>query len=95
VKIALGIALIIVVADPTARLKSGAERRSEMVSSWRAETRRRYALARPCSASCQGIEVSRDVGFAKSGFRPTKLTTIQCSIKSFTSGDAVGSKQTI
>jgi len=32
----------------TERLKSGADTRISMVRPWRAETRRRYALARPC-----------------------------------------------
>ena len=50
-------------------------RRGIAVLNWgyagRAETRRRYALARPlfCVVSC--LEMGRDVGFAESGFRPT------------------------
>jgi hypothetical protein len=37
----------------------------------RAETRRRYALARPCPVFVSRLEMGRDVGLAKSGFRPT------------------------
>jgi hypothetical protein len=37
----------------------------------RAETRRRYALAGPCYSARHTREIGRDVGFAKSGFRPT------------------------
>ena len=36
-----------------------------------AESRRHYALARPCSASYHALTLGRDVGLAKSGFRPT------------------------
>jgi hypothetical protein len=56
---------------PHARLKSGADSRSEETDRGRAESRRRYALARPCSATLLGLETGRDVGLAKSGFRPT------------------------
>ena len=48
----------------------------EQLRSGRAESRRRYALARPWSRCLAGLAIGRDVGFAKSGFRPTALAVV-------------------
>jgi hypothetical protein len=47
---------------------------------WRAETRRRYALARPLACVTISEESGRDVGLAKSGFRPVIMGLTNPSI---------------
>ena len=63
--------LILDDATATPRLKPGAVVLRMLNRSGRAESRRRYALARPCFMFCRAFKLGRDVGFAKSGFRPT------------------------
>jgi len=60
--------------DSATTAQTGAETSVYAVNqaAWRAESRRRYALARPWSMFLSRYEKpGRDVGFAKSGFRPT------------------------